>query len=407
MTTLRRLLVVAAAAATIPLILATGGGKAATPPGCATSHWVAAWGAAPGFAADAVQNGSLREVVTPTLGGTLVRVRLTNRFGKTPVTLDAVYLGRRATGAGVVPGTSRPVTFGGMTAVTIPAGADAASDPLAFDVHAFQDLAVSVFAATNTGPATVHPFAARTATYTATGDHAAEADGGAFSATATRAWYFLNGVDVLATRRSGAVVTLGDSITGSYRDDTRWPDLLARRLAKAGSKLSVVNEGLNGNRVLLDASYPPAGPSALSRLARDVLATPGVSTVIVLEGINDIGQKPPATAPKLIAGLRTLVARLRARGLRVLLATLTPAGGNTKGFATHAAVRTRTTVNHWIRRGARVNGVIDFDAALRDAAAPGGLQPRYDSGDHLHPSRIGNQRLAGAVDLEQLRGPAC
>jgi lysophospholipase L1-like esterase len=407
MTTLRRFLVVAATAAVPPLVLAAGGSDATTLMTCAEFHWVAAWGAAPGYAGDAVENQSLREVVTPTLGGNSARVRLTNRFGRVPVTIDAVYLGRRAAGAGVVTGTSRRVTFGGQTAVTIPAGADLASDSVAVDVKAFQDLAVTLFAAASTGPATIHPFAGRTATYTASGDHAAEDDGAAFASTVTRAWYFLSGVDVFADGRAGAVVALGDSITGSYRDDTRWPDLLARRLARAGRTLSVINAGLNGNRVLRDATYPPAGPSALSRVALDVLATPRVGTVIVLEGINDIGQRPPATAPRLIAGLRKLVARLRARGLRVFLGTLTPSGGNMRGFGTRATVQTRDAVNRWIRRSATADGVIDFDAALRDPAAPGRLRPRYDSGDHLHPSRAGNQRLAGAVDPKRLRGPAC
>jgi lysophospholipase L1-like esterase len=358
-------------------------------------------------------------VVTPHAGGRVARVRLTNRYGTGPVTFDAMRLARRGGGAGVVAGTSRPVTFGGGRSITITRGADAVSDPVRVRVRPFQPLTVSLYARGDTGPATSHPLATEPSTYVAAGDHTGDRAGDAFGPAAA-AWPFLNGVDVLARGRTGAVVAFGDSITDGYQSararptgarDTRWPDVLARRLVRVGRPLSVVNEGISGNRVRLDARpNSPAifGPSGLSRLDGDVLAVPGVTDVVVLEGINDIGQTPPATAAQVVAGLQQIVARLQVAGLRVHLGTLTPAGGDAvPTYGSGAADAVRRAVNRWIRRSRLPDTVVDFDAAVRDPSRPSRLRPVYDSGDHLHPNARGYRAMGDAVRLRALRGPGC
>ena len=211
-----------------------------------------------------------------------------------------------------------------------------------------------------------------------------------------------------------ALVALGDSITDGFQStvaqrsgqrNTRWPDFLARRLARHNRPFSVVNAGISGNRLRLDALTPVFGPNALARLDGDVLAVPGVATAIVLEGINDIGQPPPGSPGEVIASLRQVVLRLRLAGLRVLVGTLTPSGGyavTTYGSA--EANARRVAVNRWIRASGLPAGVIDFDAAVRDPSRPSRLRSAYDSGDHLHPNARGYGRMGAAVPLPLL-GP--
>ena len=392
----------------------------AAPARCSGSHWIGAWGASPSHAAMPGYAGqTLRMVVTPHAGGRLARVRLTNRYGTGPVSFDAVRLARRGSGAALVPRTSRPVTFGGRRSVTIARGADAVSDPVRISFRAFQQLAASVFAQAATGPATTHFLASEPSTYVAGGDHTGDRGGAAFG-DVQESWPFLNGVDVLAPARSGAVVALGDSITDGALStearpkgarDTRWPDFLARRLVRAGRPLSVVNEGIGGNRVRLDAvptSPEIFGPSALFRLDGDVLAVSGATDVIVLEGINDIGQDPTATAAQVIAGLQQVVTRLQLAGLRVLVGTLTPSGGNGRPtYGSAAADRIRRAVNRWIRGSRLPDAVVDFDAAVRDPSQPSRIRTAYDSGDHLHPNARGYRVMGDAVRLRALGGTGC
>ena len=228
-----------------------------------------AWGAAPASAGAGFQDQTLRMVLAPHAGGRVARVRLTNRFGTGPVTFGAVRLARRAAGAAILAATSRTVTFRGRTSVTVAGGADVVSDPVRLRVRAFQDLAVSVFVAGPSGPATTHPVASEAATYLAAGDRTRDHDGAAFGPP-TGSWPFLAGVDVRAPGRAGAVVAFGDSITDGFQStiarpagarDTRWPDVLARRLLAAHRPLAVVNEGISGNRVRLDA-LPRSRPSS-------------------------------------------------------------------------------------------------------------------------------------------------
>ncbi|MCO6009383.1 SGNH/GDSL hydrolase family protein [Actinoallomurus purpureus] len=367
--------------------------------------WVGSWSAAPvtgtgsGFG-----DQTLREIAHISVGGDQVRIRLTNAFGTNGLVIDGATIGARADGAALVAGSERPVTFGGARKVVLPAGSEVLSDPVPLTVPAGQDLAVSVYVPGSTGAATRHPLAMATS-YLATGDHAADADGGAFTST-TSSWYLLDGVDVRALPGTRALVAFGDSITDGAQStvdaNRRYPDDLARRLRGRG--LSVLNEGISGNRVLTDAGG--SGVSAQARFDRDVLGQTGVRDVLFLEGINDIGHNAgpvsgePVTAADLIAGMTNLIARAHAHGLRIIGGTLTPIGGSK--YDTPEAEQKRQAVNAWTRTSRAFDGVVDFDAVTRDPADPARFLPAYDSGDHLHPGDAGYQAMADAIDLRLL-----
>jgi lysophospholipase L1-like esterase len=406
-------LVASAAVAALAAVVPGPAGALAVAGRCDGPHWVGAWGAAPSHAPLGVADQTLRQVVTPLLGGRTARVRLTNRFGTAPLTLDEVHLARTASGAAVVSASSRRVTFGGRGAVTIAPGADVVSDPVRIGFRAFQDLTVSIYAGVG-GPVSSHPVASEDVLYAASGNHAAEPGAAAFTAGPLRSWWIVNGIDVQAPARVGTVVAYGSSTTDGLLSNvggprgmrnTRWPDFLARRLGRSGRSLSVLNSGISGNRLRLGAA-PGAdvyGPRGLSRLASDVTSLPGVTTVVVLEGINDIARPPAASARNLIEALRQVVTRLRFAGLRVVLGTILPAGT----YGGPKANRTRLAVNRWIRNSRLPHAVADFDAALRDPAAPGKMLARYDSGDHLHPNADGYAAMANAVDLSRLGRARC
>jgi lysophospholipase L1-like esterase len=225
-------------------------------------------------------------------------------------------------------------------------------------------------------------------------------------ATTTPSWFFLSRVDVTAPSQAGAIVTFGDSITDGYNStpdtNNRWPDHLARRLMSAGGGIGVLNLGIDGNRVLNEI----AGPAALARFDRDVLAAPGVTHVFVLEGINDLGitgllkEGPLPTAAELIAGHRQLIARAHARGLRIFASTLLPYEATAiPGYFSEDGEKVRQAFNEWMRTSKEYDGIIDFDAVMRDPSHPARMLPRYDSGDHLHPNDNGYQAMANAFDL--------
>lgn len=379
-------------------------------------QYVGTWSAAPvppaqsGLSQTGIENRTLREVVHTSVGGSAVRLRLTNTFGNNPVTIDQVAVGVRGSGANVVEGTNRNVTFGGDESTFIPAGAITYSDPVRLDVEPDQDLVVSVYSSDATGPATWHPLALHTTYVSERGDYTTDATGDHFT-DCTQSWFFINGVDVVREEEMGTIVAFGDSITDGYAStpgaDHTWPDYLARRLVDRESiHRSVVNAGISGNRVLHDSlSGSSFGPNALARLNRDVIAQPGVTDVILLEGINDIGQYPPDVTPdQIIGGLRQIARRVHSHGINVFAGTLTPTLGTGGGYDTPEAEATREAVNEFIRTTDVFDGVIDFDAAIRDPDRPDRMLPAYDSGDHLHPGDAGYRAMAEAIDLSMFEG---
>lgn len=343
---------------------------------------------------------TVRDIVHTSIAGDNVRLRLSNAFGTVAVTFDAVWVGEQASGAAVVAGTNHEATFGGSSTVTIPVGAEVISDPVPMQVPAGVNLAVSTHVAGDTGEVTGHHDSQQT-TYYSDGNTAADESAAPYVFTIA-AWFWLDGVIVDAAPRAGTVVALGDSITDGFNStpdaNHRWPDYLAQRLAAPGHvPLGVANEGISANEVTADG----AGVSAQARLDRDVISQPGASTVIFLEGINDIGNTVVGSADQLIAADEQIIARVHAAGLRILGGTLTPFQG--AGYYSDQKEAIREQVNDWIRTGGAFDGVVDFDKAVRDPANPHAFLPVYDSGDHLHPDDAGYQAMADAVQLSALR----
>ncbi len=357
---------------------------------------------------------TIRQVVRLGAGGPRLRLRLANTFGTAPLRIDGarVALAAAPGGSGIVAATDRAVTFDGQAGVTIPPGATWLSDPVNLPVEGLARLAVSLRLPEVPRQASVHR-SARTTAFVVAGDQSAAPEL-AGAATFTQ-WAQLAGVDVERPSGKGmAVVTLGDSITDGSGAGVdvyeRWPDVLAARLqADSRTKgVSVLNVGIGGNKLLKDGS----GQAALARLDRDVLTQPGVKTLIVLIGINDIGglsregevtpEKRTQVVTGLIAAYRQIVTRAHERGLRVIGATILPCGG-TKVYRSDAdADADRQAVNAWIRGSGVFDAVLDFDQVTRDPAHPERLLPAYDSGDQLHPSPAGYRAMGEAVAIGAL-----
>jgi lysophospholipase L1-like esterase len=378
--------------------------------------WVGTWASSPVLGttsatcpagAAGITNQTVRNIVFASAGGTSVRVRLTNAFGTAALRVGSASVAVAGTGAATVPTTMRPLRFGGRPGVTIPPGAEALSDPVSLRVPALSDLAVSVFVPQLTGPATIHPLAVQDNFLSGPGDFTASTDAARF-ATTISCWMFVDGVDVAASARVPAsVVAFGDSITDGFAStvnaNRRWPNDLARRLnALPGRSLSVVDQGISGNRVLADG----AGISAQARLDRDMLTQTGARVVIFLEGINDIGFAdlglgPPITADDLIAGYQQIIARCHSAGLSIVGGTLTPFKG-VPNYWNETGEQIREAVNQWIRTSGAFDAVVDFAAVTADRNDPQVFNPAFDSGDHLHPSDAGYQAMADAIDLRTL-----
>lgn len=380
-------------------------------------HWVGTWAASPFSSAD-VHNEvvkasylkygqadtTFRQIVHVSVGGSLVRVVLGNEFGTEPLTVAAVQIALSAGGGEINPASAKTLTFGGRPGIVIPRGASVVSDPVELKVLPSSNLAISLFIpAQPMSRVSVHEMAAQTS-YEASGNVIGEKNLDA--PREIYSWPFLKGIDVKAGGNSASVVAFGDSITdgaASTRDaNARWPDVLARRLQanKKTAKLSVLNEGIGGNRVLHDE----VGPSALARFDRDVLAQAGVKYLIILESINDIGRATDLTSPRdivtaedLIAGLTQLAERAHLHGIKVIGATLTPIPIGGAPNPNREAMR--QAINQWIRTTNRFDGVVDFDKVTRDPAHPMAFLPGYDSGDHVHPSDAGYKAMGDAIDL--------
>jgi lysophospholipase L1-like esterase len=374
----------------------------------AAPQWVGTWATAP-MAADGVSmrpfsGTTLREIVHISAGGAQIRVRFTNAYGTDPLTISDAHVALRAANAAIQPGSDHAITFGGATSVNIPPGAELFSDPVALAVQPLSDLVVSFYLPSQVMRAeTFHSFACQD-NFIANGDVPSAAD--LPDATKIFSWYFLDGVDVQAVDGSRAIVTLGDSITdgalSTHNANLRWPDLLAARLQADPNlkNIGVLNVGIGGNRVLNEV----AGPSAVSRIDRDVLSQSGVRYVIVLESINDIGRLAHITNPydditaqQLEMGLKQIADAAHEHGIKAIGATLTPYGG--AGYSSDKGEQVREALNDWIRNSGTFDGVVDFDKATQDPANPTHFNAAYDSGDHLHPKDDGYKAMAGSIDL--------
>ncbi len=354
-------------------------------------------------------NQTIRQVVRASVGGSRVRVILTNAFGTSALTVGAAHVALRDKDSAIVPASARALTFSGQPTMAIPAGALLVSDPVDLTAPPLADLVVDLYlpGTTNTASTlTMHNGALQTGYVSETGNFAGRQTLPVVATT--QSWFVLSRVEVVAAASVGAVVAYGDSITDGSRStpdtNNRWPNHLARRLATGSSPMAVLNLGIGGNRVLSEGAFQ-AGVNALARFDRDVLTASGATHVIVLEGINDIGnarENPTPTAQDIIAGHKQLIERAHARGLTIIGATLTPFEG--AGYFTKVGEAKRQAVNQWIRTGRAYDAVIDFDAMTRDPSQPARFLPQYDSGDHLHPSDAGYRAMGEGIDLALFTG---
>jgi len=376
-----------------------------------SSRWSAAWGCAPAgpppsSTLQTFTNQTLRLVVRASVGGSRVRIRLSNEMGGSDLQIASASIGLRQAGAALSAGSYRALRFGGRPGVVIPAGAPAVSDPVSLSVTQFADLAVSLYLPGMASATTIHS-AAYQANYVSTsGDHTATVSLPVQRSVAS--WPFLTEVDIDAA--APVLVAAGDSVTDGVGSTSganrRWTDWLARRVqAELGNnRLAVINRGISANRMLADTETALlAGRDLLERFDRDVLATPGVRALGVLIGINDIVYSPsnaPIRAEAMIAGYLQLIERAHLHGIGVMGATLPPFAGFV--YYTSAREAVRQAVNSWMRSAAAFDLLADIDVALRNPAAPQSLRAAYDSGDHLHPNDVGYQALAAAVPLASL-----
>jgi lysophospholipase L1-like esterase len=354
---------------------------------------VATWGASAQPIGQAQPDQTYRQVVRTSVGGSALRIRLSNVYGDGPLAVTSAYVGFRGAGADVR--NNRALSFHSSKSVTIASGGMLWSDPLPGSIPAQADLVVSLYIPSVPATATGHGMAMQTSYYTH-GDHAAESSGAAFRST-TGSWFYLDAISVQASSpRAGTVAVLGDSISDGWQStgdqNKRWPDYLARRL---NGSMGVVNEGISGNKVLADG----AGDSALKRLDKDVLSQPGLRTIILFEGVNDL-KGGVVTAADLIAGYRQVITRAHAAGVCVVGATVLPFQG--WGEWTPANEQVRQQVNAFIRSSGEYDAFADFDARLRSPYDRTRLFPPFDGGDHLHPNDKGMSAMADTVNLTSL-----
>lgn len=409
---LRRLL------APLVVLLALAGGSTVVAAGGKGERWVAAWAAAQqipeernALKPEDLKDATLRQVVRIQIGGKQLRIRFSNAFGTQPLAIGAATIARSADNASsrIDGGTLMALHFNGQRAVTLPAGADIWSDPVTLPVAAGTDLAISIYLPEAPAQQTSHPGSRATSYYV----HGSVTEAIAMENPKTvDHWYQIAGIETVSAKAS-AVVVIGDSITDGSgvkpNTNLRWTDALQLRLRGSDLKdMAVLNAGLGGNRLLHDG----LGPNAVARFDRDVLTPPGVTHMIILEGVNDLGtltRDAPATAEQhaalvetMIGALRQMVARARSHGIVAIGATILPYGGSGYYHPDAQNEADRQQVNRWIRAPGNFDAVIDFDAVMRDPARPTHMLAAYDSGDGLHPSIAGYQAMADAVPLALL-----
>jgi lysophospholipase L1-like esterase len=362
------------------------------------------------LSAEDLRDATLRQVVHLSIGGAELRLHLSNRFGTAPLRFTSIHIARPMSppSAKIVQDTDTRVTFSRSAEVIIPAGADYVSDPIAFSVQSLSDLAITLHIDAASAEQTGHP-GSRATSYLVEGDSVSAAD--LVNARRVEHWYFIAGIDVLASAKGASIVVMGDSITDGHGATTdrnnRWPDVLARRLRTQAPRtvLGILNEGIGGNRLLLDG----LGPNALARFDHDVLAQSSVAYLIVLEGINDVGTltrdaevasvQHVALVRKILAAYEQMIARAHTHHIKIIGATILPFSGSNYYHPGPSSEADRQAINQWIRTRGHFDAVIDFDEVARDSKHPDHLLPAFDSGDHLHPSAAGYAAMAEAVPL--------
>jgi lysophospholipase L1-like esterase len=371
-------------------------------------HWVGTWTATPAPADGAAfGNHTLRMMPRVSIGGSQVRLRISNAYGLRPLQIAAARVALRDSGAAIIAASDRRLTFGGEASASIAAGAVLVSDPVALDVPPLADLAVS-FHLPQELPASfgiTGRYARQTNYISPVGDFTA--DVAMPVGKLTDDWYFLCGVDVVAPKETLGIVAVGDSLTdaniSTHDGHHSWPSQLARRLeARGGRPIAVMNQGLGGNRVLHDVR----GDSGLRRFDRDVIAQPGVTHCVIMLGTNDLRNrtaKPEeeVTAAQMVAGLKQVALRGQSAGIKMIGCTLTPFWNETflPGAWNPRREAVRVAVNTWMREGGVFDAIVDFDTALRDPENTLRMLPKYDCGDHLHPSDLGYRTMGDAIDL--------
>ncbi|HLY61254.1 MAG TPA: SGNH/GDSL hydrolase family protein [Terriglobia bacterium] len=380
-------------------------------------NWVGSWAASQqipepqnALAPDDLRDATLRQIVHLSIGGPMLRVRVSNAFGTAKLHLTSVHIASpiSAASARIDPATDKVLTFSGNGDVAVPAGAEYFSDPVDFPVTALSNLAITLHMDSPPAVQSGHP-GSRATSYLAHGDLVSASD--LPEAKKVDHWFQVSGVDVVAPRGAASIVVLGDSITDGHGATTngndRWTDVLAERLqaSRHSRTLGVLNEGIGGNHLLTDG----LGPSALARIDRDVLAQTGVRYLILLEGVNDLGGlarngevapgEHSAFVSRILGSYGQIIAQAHAHGIKVVGATILPYTGSDYYHPAASSEADRQAVNQWIRAPRHFDAVVDFDKVTRDPSHPERLLPSYDSGDHLHPSPAGYRAMAGAIPL--------
>jgi len=388
-----------------------GGGSSTPVLNSAAVNWKATWYGAPqSYSADALasypaksfNNQTYRQLMYISQGGTAIRVRVSNAFGTTPLVITSMHIAKSAGGSSIAASTDTALTFNGQGSVTVPVGQEVYSDSVAFASAPLSTLAISTYVAAASAIETSHNLGLQT-NYVASGNAVSSSS---ITATETDAFFaWITEIDIQNESLSKVIVTFGDSITDGYNStpnqNSRYPNALSRALATSGMAASVVNAGISGNRWINDG----IGPNGVGRFTRDVLNVSGVTHVIALLGINDIGlpglfslPSQAVTSAQLITSITNAAAAAHAKGIKFYSGTLTPfVGTASPGYYSAAGEIVRQDVNNFIRTTNLIDGFIDFDAVVRDPANPTSLLATYNSGDNLHPSDAGYEAMAAAA----------